>query len=85
MDLAVSIRHHLGFNHYPPIHSDFDACAIEAIEQAIDAQDAEDFGDYERAREILDQIITMPNGVDMTVQGIIAGLHLHDFVRELSA
>jgi hypothetical protein len=66
MDRSVAIRHHLGYNHYPPITSDFD----ESAEQAIDAVNA---GDY-------DQVLTLPNGVELTAGTIVEDLHLDGFL-----
>jgi hypothetical protein len=60
---------HLQYNHYPPISPIFFDTAKEAIELA-------DEGDW-------DSTITMPNGVSMTVGGIIEGLHLDSFLDDL--
>ena len=57
---------HLQGNHYPPIHPDFIAPAKQAIELANQGK--------------WDTIITLPNGVDKSVGGIIEGLHLESFL-----
>jgi hypothetical protein len=59
---------HLTGNHYPPIHPDFHPFA----KQAIDLANA---GDW-------DTVLTLPNGVDKSVAGIIKGLHLEPFLDQ---
>ena len=57
---------HLTANHYPPVHSDFHPFAKKAIELAND----DDF----------ETVLTLPNGVEKSVAGIIEGLHLEQFL-----
>jgi hypothetical protein len=63
----MMVRHHLGYNHFPPIDPMFDASAL----RAIDLANGEDW----------DAEITMPNGVTLTVGEIVEGLHLDGFLE----
>ena len=64
--LDLSLRHHLQYNHYPPISSVFIPIAREAIEKGN--------------QEDWDGIIEMPNGRRLTVAEVIEGLHLGELL-----
>lgn len=65
--LPTWVRFQLGSRHYPPIHPDFDATAIAAIESAAK-------GEY-------DTELFLPNGRLLTVFEVIDQLHLHPLVE----
>lgn len=65
--LEARVQHHLQYNHYPPVSSAFVSAAIEAINHARD--------------EDLDHVIELPNGRKLSVEAIMEGLHLWDFVE----
>ena len=61
------LRHHLGYNHFPPVSPDFDYVAAEAIEAGRD----EDWG-----REI-----TLPTGTVLTACEVVEQLHLDGWLH----
>jgi hypothetical protein len=69
MDLDISLVYHLVCNHYPPVSTDF----IDSAKLAIKAANE---GDY-------DGLIELPNGITLTVQEIIEGLHLESYLDDL--
>jgi len=63
-----ALEWHLQCNHYPPVNKVFIPIAQEAIELANQG--------------IHDQIIKMPNGIKLSVEAIIEGLHLDTFLDQ---
>jgi len=66
-DQETMLRHHLQYNHYPPIHPSFVPIAQEAINKA----NAEDW----------DSMIAMPYGIKRTVAEIVELMHLEWFLE----
>ena len=64
----AALAWHLQSNHYPPVHLSF----IETAEEAIRLANA---GEWNTP-------IKMPNGLTKTVEDIIEGLHLGDFLDQ---
>lgn len=62
----IVVREHLRTNHFPPIDPVFLDSALEAIRRT----DSEDW----------DSMITLPNGISLSVSQIIEELHLKDFL-----
>lgn len=68
MSQEQAIRHHLQYNHYPPVHESFVPVAQRAIELV-------NKGEYSTK-------IEMPNSKVLTAAEIIEGLHLDCFLKE---
>jgi len=68
MQQEQAVRHHLQYNHYPPVHGSFVPVAQRAIELV-------NKGDYSTK-------IEMPNGRLLTTAEIVEGLHLDCFLEE---
>ena len=67
-DLETTLKIHLQNNHFPPVHLDFVAVAMEAIVEANNGN--------------CDHLIKMPNGKSLYVSEIIRGLHLGEFLND---
>ena len=65
-DQDVMLANHLQYNHYPPVSLVFMDSAKLAIELV-------NVGDY-------NELITMPNGVEISASDIVEQLHLDDFL-----
>jgi hypothetical protein len=65
--MRQALAWHLGSNHYPPIHHSF----VESALNAISAVDAEDY----------DEVILLPNGIELTASTIVEELHLDSFLN----
>jgi len=68
MQQEQAIRHHLQYNHYPPVHESFVPVAQKAIELV-------NKGEYSTK-------IEMPNGRVLTAADIVEGLHLDGFLED---
>jgi len=68
MQQEQAIRHHLQYNHYPPVHESFVPVAQKAIELV-------NKGEYSTK-------IEMPNGRVLSAAEIVEGLHLESFLEE---
>ena len=77
-DFDVALRWHLGSNHFPPIHPDFDEPAKHAIVTAAQAIEEDDL-------MLWGETVELPNGIIKSVADIIEELHLRDFVDQLVA
>lgn len=73
MDPDIALQWHLQSNHYPPVHVAFVPVAKYCIEQGVEAQLYEDW-------DLLDEIVTLPNGRELSVGEVIEGLHLNFFI-----
>jgi hypothetical protein len=73
--MAMSLSHHLQYNHFPSVHQMFLPIAVAAI--AI-AQEAVEDGPLDK----LDDELLLPNGVRLPVQRIMDELHLWSYVTE---
>lgn len=73
LDIDAQLGWHLGSNHFPPIPRDFIPVAKQAIEAAVYGERVEDWSG-------LDEMVTMPNGVEKSLGEIIEGMHLHAFI-----
>lgn len=67
MNRSALLMHHLCFNHYPPVSDVFVPVAEAAIDHASEGK--------------WDEMITMPNGVVLSVGEIVDQLHLLDFLE----
>ncbi len=70
-ELYASLHHHLKYNHYPPVHSDFIDSAIEAINN-IEFDGIDYTG--------MDKDITLPNNKTVKTSEVIEGLHLDYYI-----
>lgn len=68
MQQEQAIRHHLQYNHYPPVHDSFVPIAQKAIELV-------NKGEYSAK-------IKMPNGKVLSAAEIVEGLHLDYFLKD---
>jgi hypothetical protein len=73
VSLDTMLSWHLSANHYPPVDSVFIPVAKQAIEAAREAVETEVW-------EALDEVVTMPNGIEKSLGEILAELHLEAFV-----
>jgi hypothetical protein len=78
MDRATSLRHHLLFNHFPPVRSEWIAIADAAIDKAIGAVTHD--GEYMSVDEA---VLNEQIGQGKTVREVMDGLHLWDFVNDV--
>lgn len=69
----IGLEWHLRSNHYPPVHIAFVPVAKQAIEAAVEANLTEEW-------ELLDEVVTMPNGLEKSLGEIVEGLHLWAFI-----
>lgn len=70
---TMSLQHHLQYNHFPSVHSIFVPIAEAAITIAVEAVEDDDL-------ERLDNILELPNGVELPVRRIMDELHLWAYV-----
>jgi hypothetical protein len=83
LDRQTSLRHHLLFNHFPPVRSEWLPIASAAIDIATAV--AENGGD-EFGFDDSDLDDLLPNGQGKTVREVMDNLHLWDYVTaELQA
>ena len=73
--MSASLQHHLQYNHFPSVHFIFVPIAEAAIMIATEAVESGDLGG-------LDDILELPNGVQLPVQRIMDELHLWAYVTD---
>lgn len=77
----ASLEHHLAYNHFPPVRSEWVPIAEAAIDIAVTVAE---IGTHENDEGLffdasdLDELL--PNGQGKTVREVMDGLHLWDFV-----
>ena len=76
--LDAGLYWHLRSNHYPPVHPIFADVAKQAVETGARAVMEEDYA-------LLDEVVTMPNGIEKSLGDIVEGLHLEAFIDQYVA
>lgn len=70
VELATAVRFQLGSRHYPPIHPDFDAAAIEGVQACAAGR----YGDE----------VSLPNGKVLIAAEVCDQLHLWPLAEMMS-
>lgn len=70
----VALHWHLTSNHFPPVSPQMIEPAKEAIDRAVRATILED-------EELWQSTLELPNGNTVTVEQIVEGLHLNEFIQ----
>lgn len=72
--LEVGLHYHLTSNHFPPVDDSFIPSAVKAIELVNKAI-------QEGPASLLDEKIDLPNGVSLSAEAVVNGLHLHSWIE----